>query len=421
MSGLRTPLSLGLVALALLACRTDRGDTPIPPATAVTSGAQVAPDAPQPAARAAPPSGDLTLAPVVEGLLRPVLVTAPRGDARLFIVEQDGRVRVLHDGQMLTEPFVDVSQRVSTRNPEQGLLGLAFHPRFPEDPRVFLHMSERKTGDGMVLEFKVDPAAPHRVDRSTERILLRVAQPYGNHDGGHLEFGPHDGFLYIGLGDGGAGGDPHGHGQDKGTMLGSMLRIDVDSTPAGRPYGIPPDNPFVADPDARPEAFAYGLRNPWRYHFDPSNGDLVIADVGQNAVEEIDLLAAGAGGVNFGWAIHEGTACFKGHADCGAPGLVAPIVEYSARPPCNSVTGGPVYRGGCIDGLAGTWFYSDFCHNFVRTFRLDGGQAVDREDRTGDLDPRGDRLMGVSSFGVDGFGELYIVSHHGVVYRLVAG
>ncbi|MCP4871936.1 MAG: PQQ-dependent sugar dehydrogenase [Proteobacteria bacterium] len=392
--------------------------TPPPP------GPHVAEGAPLPGPCATPHAGtDLALAPVVAGLLRPVLVTAPPGDPRLFVVEQNGIVRVLKDGAVLPAPFLDVASEVRTRNPEQGLLGMAFHPKFPADPRVFIHHSQRDSGDTAVVEFRVDSASPDVVDPASAALILEVEQPYGNHNGGHLEFGPRDGFLYIGLGDGGSANDPKANGQNKATLLGSMLRIDVDNASPGLTYGIPADNPFVNDPGARDEIWAWGLRNPWRYHFDPVTGELVIGDVGQHSVEELDYHAPGmAFGANYGWDVYEGGECFERHNACGEAGFEAPLIAMEAYAPCNSITGGPVYRGQCLPDLAGTWFWSDYCHDFVGTFRIRDGKAVDRADLTKRLDPKHTALIGVSSFGVDGFGEVYVLSHRGgVVYRLVGG
>lgn len=392
------------------------------PATPPPPGPHVVEGAPLPGACETPStSTEVALAPVVAGLRRPVYVTAPKGDPRLFVVEQEGIVRLVKDGAVLPAPFLDVAAETRTRNPEQGLLGLAFHPKYPQDARLFVHLSQRASGDTAILEFRVDPASPDVADPASRRLVLEVEQPYGNHNGGHLEFGPRDGLLYIGLGDGGSANDPHGNGQDTGTLLGTMLRIDVDSTTDGLAYGIPVDNPFVNDPGARDEVWAYGLRNPWRYHFDPLTGELVIGDVGQHSVEELDYFGPGmTAGANYGWDIYEGTECFERHAACGQAGPVMPLIEMEAYAPCNSITGGPVYRGQCLPSLAGTWFWSDYCHDFVGTFRIDGGKAIDRKDLTKELDPKHSTLIGVSSFGVDGFGEVYVLSHRGgVVSRVV--
>ena len=401
----------GGAALVSLGCsRSAPAVEPPVPEPRLEAGASVA---------CTPTSGrDLALRPVVRGLVRPVLVSAPAGDPRLWVVEQDGRIRVFDPGSGGVETFLDISSAVATRNPEQGLLGLAFHPRYAETGRFFVNYSDVRKGATVVAEYRVDASDPNRAV-PTEKRLLRVDQPYGNHNGGHLAFGPKDGFLYVGLGDGGSGGDPQGNGQNLDTLLGAMLRLDVDSTDEG--YTSPATNPFVGTEGARAEIWAWGLRNPWRYAFDPSNGDLYIGDVGQNAVEEIDWQpGSSAGGENYGWSVHEGTACFGGDPRCGDAGLTPPVVDLDARPPCNSITGGEVYRGRCLPDLAGTYFWSDYCHDYVRSVEMSEGRATRHEDWTG-LDPDGDLLSGVSSFGVDGSGELYVVSHrNGIVYRLVA-
>lgn len=385
---------------------------PLPPRLAAPAAA---PDA---AGACVPTSTEaLRLEPVAVNLRRPVLATAPSGDPRLFIVEQEGTIRLLRQGRMQQEAFLDLRRDVTLNNAEQGLLGLAFHPGFAANGRLFVHYSDARTGATVVAEHTVEADNPDRAQPSGRR-LLRVAQPWGNHNGGHLAFGP-DGYLYVGLGDGGSGGDPRGNAQDPSTLLGGMLRLDVDGD---EPYAIPPDNPFVGVRGARPELWAIGLRNPWRYSFDPATGDLFIADVGQRAVEEIDLQPAGSrGGENYGWVVHEGSACYRDNPECGGTRFVAPLVEEVAAPPCNSITGGFVYRGACLPDLAGRYFYSDYCQDYVRSFVLRDGQVADARDWTHALDPDGSLLEGVSSFGVDGAGELLVVSHrNGVVYRLVA-
>jgi len=428
-AGTRTFALVVVAALATVGCgrpsssahaapgsAASESSTPPPPGPFVVDGAPL----PGPCASPAEGTG-LALAPVVGGLQRPVLVAAPPGDSRLFVVEQDGVVRVVKDGAVLPRPFLDLTAETRTRNPEQGLLGFAFHPRYPADPRVFVHLSQRASGDGAIVQYRVDPAAADVAVADSAVLILNVEQPYGNHNGGHLAFGPRDGLLYIGLGDGGSANDPHGNGQNKATLLGSMLRVDIDHQSDDRPYAIPADNPFVGDPKARDEIWAFGLRNPWRYHFDPETGELVIGDVGQHRVEELDYAAPdAAGGANYGWNVHEGADCFDRSPSCGDDAFVPPILAMEAYPPCNSITGGPVYRGQCLPELAGTWLWSDYCHDFVGAFAIEHGAVTDRRDLTGELDPGHLKLIGVSSFGVDGFGEIYVLSHRGgVVYRLV--
>jgi glucose/arabinose dehydrogenase len=366
-------------------------------------------DAPAPGTcGAAPVTGSpaLKTTRIANGLRSPVDLQAPPGDCRLFVVEQPGLIRVMRNGALVGAPFLDIASRVRSGG-EQGLLGLAFHPRFADNGRFFVNYTD-SNGDTHIAEFRADSPAGDSASASTERLLLLVRQPFDNHNGGGLAFGL-DGFLYIGLGDGGSAGDPQGNGQNLGTHLGKLLRIDVDS---GNPYGIPRDNPFVSRTGALPEIWAYGLRNPWRFAFDRATGDLLIGDVGQSAVEEIDL--ARGGGLNFGWNVMEGSSCFRPASGCNTAGLTLPILEYRHTEGC-SVTGGMVYRGRRMPFLQGTYFYADYCTHFIRSLRVEGGAAVDRRERTPEL---GGGLGSVSSFGVDADGEIYILDLDGEVYRI---
>ena len=332
--------------------------------------------------------------------------------ARLFVVEQAGRIRVVRDGNLLGASFLDIASRVSSGG-ERGLLGLAFHPRYSENGRFFVNYTDR-SGDTHVAEFRVG-SNPDLADPGSERTLLFVRQPFPNHNGGGLAFG-NDGMLYIGLGDGGSGGDPQGNGQNLGVALGKMLRIDVDS---GTPYSVPASNPFVSSANAFREIWAYGLRNPWRFSFDRATGDLYIGDVGQGAREEVDVgLASRAGGENYGWNIMEGTRCFQPASGCNSAGLMLPVLEYATGSDGCAVTGGYVYRGCRMPGYHGTYFYGDYCTAFIRSFRLQNGQVSDRRDWTGSVGRGIDRI---SSFGVDADGEILIVDHEGELYRIVPG
>ena len=360
-----------------------------------------------------PPSSpgelEVGLEPVATGLAFPLALTAPPGDPRLFIVEKDGRIRIVRNGALLERPFLDVSSLVS-RGSEQGLLGLAFDPDYSSNGRFFVNYSDTE-GDTRVVAYRVS-GDPDLADAATAEILLTIEQPFSNHNGGHLAFGP-DGFLYIATGDGGSGGDPQGNGQDRLDLLGSLLRIDVR---AANGYTIPPDNPFVGMTDTRPELWDVGLRNPWRFSFDRGTGDLYIADVGQNEREEINVALRSAGGghgANYGWNIMEGTACFVG-TECDTSGLVLPVLEYDHSEGC-SVTGGYVYRGSAIPELAGHYFYADFCEGWVRSFRFAGGEVTAERDWP-ELAPGGQ----VPSFGEDASGELYVLDAGGTVYRIVA-
>jgi glucose/arabinose dehydrogenase len=351
----------------------------------------------------------LTTQRVVGGLDSPLDLQVPPGDhARLFVVEQAGRIRIIRNGAMAAT-FLDIVARVGSGG-ERGLLGLAFHPRYAENGRFFVNYTDR-SGDTHISEFHASPGSD-AADPASERELLFVRQPFANHNGGGLAFG-NDGKLYIGLGDGGSGGDPFRNGQNLATPLGKMLRIDVD---AGTPFAVPSDNPFVSTPGALPAVWAYGLRNPWRFSFDRATGDLVIGDVGQDAFEEVDVgLTARHGGENYGWNVTEGSHCFSPPAGCSTAGQTLPVTEYSHADGC-SVTGGYVYRGCRMPGYQGTYFYGDYCTAFVRSFRLDNGHAVDQRDWTSSL-ARG--VDAISSFGVDADGEVYIVDHTGEVYKIV--
>jgi glucose/arabinose dehydrogenase len=347
--------------------------------------------------------GDLVAVEIVSGLVAPVHLAAAPADARLFIVEQAGRIRVLRDGALLDQPFLDLTAVVASGG-ERGLLGLAFDPLFPQTGWFWVNYTGLD-GATRVVRYSVSDD-PDVADPASARLLLRIEQPFANHNGGHVAFGP-DGMLYIGTGDGGSGGDPQGHGQNRGTLLGALLRLDVRS---GDPYGIPPDNPFTTTPGARPELWAFGLRNPWRFSFDAASATLLVADVGQDAREEINAAPAVAAGLNYGWNIMEGSACY-GAASCGREGLTLPIHEYGHNDGC-SVTGGLVYRGTRLTGLQGTYFYSDYCRGWLRSFRIEAGAATDHRSWSAGA------LGNVVSFGADAAGEIHIVDAGGRILRL---
>jgi glucose/arabinose dehydrogenase len=390
---------MGLAAV-LVACGSD-GTSPTPVPTA-SSG---------PDCSAAPVSGtpQLTTVRIASGLSSPLDLQSIPGDrTRLFVVEQGGRIRVLRGGTVLPTPFLDISGRISSGG-ERGLLGLAFHPAYAQNGRFFVNYTD-PNGHTHIAEFHASPTADV-ADAASERQILFVTQPFANHNGGGLAFG-NDGMLYIGLGDGGSAGDPLGNGQSLQTHLGKILRIDVDR---GQPFAIPPDNPFVANAAALPAIWAYGLRNPWRFAFDRATGDLYIGDVGQGAVEEVDVgLASRRGGENYGWSVMEGSRCFRPAAGCPTAGLTLPVAEYTHGEGC-SITGGVVYRGCRMAGYHGTYFYADYCTAIIRSFRLVNGQALDQRDWTAAL---GRGIGGVTSFGVDADGEVYIVDPDGEVYRI---
>jgi glucose/arabinose dehydrogenase len=320
------------------------------------------------------------------------------GDGRLFVVEQVGTIRVWQDGVVLPDPFLDLRDRVGISANEQGLLGLAFHPDYASNGRFFVNYTDHN-GDTVIARFLVSQE-PNRADPTSETVLLEIDQPFPNHNGGGLAFGP-DGFLYVGMGDGGSAGDPRGNGQSLDTLLGKMLRIDVDG---GEPYATPPDNPFPT----RPEIWAYGLRNPWRFAFDSLTGDLYIGDVGQNRWEEVDFQPAGApGGANYGWNLLEGTHSYEGG---GTEGLTPPVAEYSHDGSC-SVTGGVVVRDPALPELMGVYLYADYCSGLVWGLVRDPAGAW----QSALLFPTG---LQISSFGEAANGEVYLAYHEGAVYRL---
>ena len=363
-------------------------------------------------ATTAPPEGTvpLGLQEVASGLSFPVYLTAPPGDAsRLFIVERGGAIRIVKEGALLATPFLDLTGRVGTVG-EQGLFCLAFDPGYATNGRFVVHYTD-VSGNTVVSAFRVATDDPDRADPASEAVLLTVEQPFTNHNGGQILFGP-DGMLYVGLGDGGGTGDPEGRGQSLTDLLGDILRLDVS---AGAGYTVPPDNPFVGRTDARPELWSVGLRNPWRFTFDPVTGDLYIADVGEHAWEEVDVVTAaqGAGrGANFGWSAMEGRHCF-GDAGCDPSRYTLPVLEYSHSEGC-SVIGGFVYRGAAIPALQGHYFYADYCEGWVRSFRLQDGLAVEPQ-RWPTLAAGG----AVPGLGQDAAGELYVLSAEGRVFRIV--
>ncbi len=336
----------------------------------------------------------VALRTVADGLASPVFLDAPAGDPRLFVVERAGRILIL--GRQA--PFLDIRDRVLVAG-EGGLLGMAFHPGFASNGRFFVYYTDQ-AGDSVVAEFA---AAGDTADPASGRTVLTVDQHHDHHFGGMVAFGP-DGLLWIGLGD----GDERTNGQDPSTLPGSLLRVDVDG---GKPYAVPPGNPFAGGGGAA-EVWAYGLRNPWRFAFDA--GLVYVADVGEDAWEEVDVAAAATGGLNYGWSVMEGNACFEPPSGCATAGLRRPVLVYPRAEGC-SIIGGYVYRGAGLPQLAGHYFYGDHCSGMLRSFRHSGGQAVDRQDWTAAVGG----VPGIVSFGTDGFGELYVVQLGGRVAKLV--
>lgn len=368
------------------------------PATAAPSPSPVATN--PPAKVEIPNPADYQWAQVVSGLNGPTdIKNAGDGSARLFILEQPGRIRILKDGQLLPAPFLDISARVGNDGSEQGLLGLAFHPKFAQNGYFFVNYTD-KDGNTHIARFT---ASADAASADSEKQILFAQQPFPNHNGGALAFGP-DGYLYIGLGDGGSGGDPYGNAQSGNSLLGKILRIDVDS---GDPYAIPADSPYAASGEVYKEIWANGLRNPWRFSFDHQTGDLWIGDVGQNQWEEIDFVPAGAlGGLNFGWNKMEATHPYNGS---NLPEFVAPVAEYPHGAEC-SVTGGYVYRGAALPAWQGVYLYGDYCSGAIWGLASPphGLQPV-LLFQTG---------FKISTFGVDEAGELYVADYNGAIYRL---
>jgi glucose/arabinose dehydrogenase len=337
----------------------------------------------------------------------PLAIAAPDdGSGRLFVASQAGTIwSVAADGTVLPDPMIDLGPFIVSGG-EQGLLGLALHPDFPDDPRAFVNYTG-EDGDTTISSFSLDPANRDRFDVSSLRRLLFIDQPYANHNGGGAVFGP-DGFLYLALGDGGAGGDPHDNGQRLDTLLGKILRLDVDAD--GREYGIPAGNPF-ADADGLDEVWHYGLRNPWRISFDRETGDLWIGDVGQGAWEEIDVAREGEGGLNFGWNRMEGAHCFRADG-CSQDGLTLPVTEYGHDLGC-TVIGGYVYRGDAFPILEGAYLFADYCSGLI--FAIDAGKSkVAEPAQVGTVDGN------ASAFGEDANGELYVTTLDGPIYRVTA-
>ena len=350
----------------------------------------------------------IELTPVVaQGLKAPLFLThAGDGSGQLFVVEQGGTVRIIVGGILQDVPFLDLRDRLWTKGDEQGLLGLALHPDHQRNGRLFTNYNRKEDGATVVAEY-TRRARSLQVSADTERILMVVPQPYLNHNGGMITFGP-DGFLYIGRGDGGSRGDPQNRAQNLQELLGKILRIDVDQ---GRPYAIPPGNPYAGG-GGRPEIFAFGLRNPWRFSFDRETGMLWLADVGQYKWEEIDLVVAGG---NYGWRIMEGAHCYNPEEGCSPEGLIFPITEYGHEEGRCSITGGYVYRGSAVPGLRGTYLFGDYCSGEL--FALSAGA-----NRRSSTVPRILMQTGlrISSFGEDEGGEVYVVDHKGGIYRLAA-
>lgn len=351
----------------------------------------------------------VVLEPTFTGFQFPVYLTQAGEKSRLFVVEKLGRIQVIENGQVSSTAFLDIADRVGSQGNEQGLLSVAFPPDFATSGVFYVNYTDHY-GDTVVARYRLQKDDPYQADPNSEEIILRIEQPAANHNGGQLQFGP-DGYLYIGMGDGGRAGDPWGNAQNPQVLLGKMLRIEVSST---GPYRIPGDNPFAGGDDVRAEIWALGLRNPWRFSFDRLTGDLYIADVGQDRHEEVSFQPGGSpGGENYGWDVMEGGQCFEPATGCDPSGLVLPVAEYDHNWGC-SITGGYVYRDARYPQMYGVYFFGDFCSG--RIWGL-WREPSDRWRTVLLLETE----VNISSFGEDAAGELYVLGYgDGTIYRLVA-
>lgn len=344
---------------------------------------------------------------------RPVaLQAAPGQPDYVYVMEQAGQLSSFENRKDVSSKtrVLNIDDRVDDSSNEMGLLGLAFHPDFASNGYLFVNYTASDPRRTVIARFTAIPSDPtSQIDKATEKVILEIDQPYGNHNGGGLEFGP-DGYLYIGVGDGGAGGDPQGNGQNLGTLLATILRIDVDGSTGNLNYAVPDDNPFVGRTDARGEIWAYGLRNPWRFSFDSVTGNLWVADVGQNQYEEVDIVESGK---NYGWKTMEASHCFSPKSDCDQTGLVLPVAEYG-RGLGGSITGGYVYRGTAVPALAGLYVYADYVSG--RIWALTSGA-----DTTYTTEEIFDTDLAIVSFGIDSNNELFVLAFDGHVYRFEAG
>lgn len=409
---------LGVIAVIATACSSGQEAAPSPEATAAnvvtvesetpspTAVPTAASDAPVPASGALPSVRSEIVFPGVS-FDRMVYLAHPDGmPERLYLVLQPGRIMVFDNVADPSSPqtFLDIRGRVSDRGNEEGLLGLAFDPDYKDNGHFYVYHSAASPRRSVIARYQASPDA-ESADPNSEKIIMEIGQPFSNHNGGHIAFGP-EGYLYVGVGDGGSGGDPRGHGQDLSTLLGTVLRIDVNTLDETGSYAVPRDNPFVGVEGARPEIWAYGLRNPWRFSFDRETGDLWAGDVGQNKLEEIDIIKPGA---NYGWNIMEGTSCFR-DAGCDREGLEPPVAEYGRDGGC-SVTGGYVYRGSRIPSLVGAYVYGDFCTGNIWALRYDGSRAT-QQARIAGTD------LQIASFAEGPEGEIYVLSFTGEIARL---
>ena len=339
---------------------------------------------------------------------RPVFLTYPNDDTnRLFVVLQQGQIMVFPNKQdTQATVFLAIDEKVNDDGNEEGLLGLAFDPDYKSNGYFYVYYTANSPRRSVISRFSVSDNDPNKANTSSELVIMEVPQPYSNHNGGMMAFGP-DRMLYIGLGDGGSGGDPHGNGQNRNVLLGKILRIDISKSSRSEKYRIPPDNPFVGQENSRGEIWAYGLRNPWRFSFDRVTNMLWAADVGQDSLEEVDIIEKGA---NYGWNIMEGSLCYPlPTSNCNKEGLKLPVAQYTHADGC-SITGGYVYRGSKLRSLYGAYIYGDFCSGKIWGLRYDGSKVVEHMELI-------DSNMQISSFGEDQAGELYVLSFDNHIYR----
>ena len=380
-------------------------------------------------------SSELAVLKVANIPAKSLYITQPDGEKDLlFVLNQKGQIHIIKNGTTLNTPFLDISDRVHgslVPGSEEGLLGLAFHPDYLANGFFYVNYVNKKD-TSIVSRFTVTEN-PEKANKESETIILQLAQPFGNHNGGHLAFGPKDGMLYIGFGDGGKWGDPYNNGQNLNSLLGSILRIDINK---GDFYSIPKDNPFVGDKSKRAEIFCYGLRNPWRFSFDRKTNDLIIGDVGQNLWEEVNWNSwENAKGANFGWRIMEGNHCYNPEDFCDTTGLIQPVHEYpnnaaymkillgmdEAEATGCSVTGGYVYRGKENPDLYGRYIFGDYCTGRIWSFKLENGKPVGFINLRNKIKKHSSDIpLFISSFGEDSSGELYIVDYLGAVYKFVS-
>ena len=374
---------------------------------------------------------------IADGYKKPVFITSYPNNAKLlYIVEQAGLIKIINDGKKLSRPFFDINKRVVNPNrpgDERGLLGFAFHPNHTNNGKFYINYMDND-GNTIVSEFSTNSEL--RANHKSERIILKLKQPYGNHNGGDIQFGP-DGYLYISIGDGGKAGDPLNAGQDLSSLFGKIIRIDIEQ----KPYGIPKSNPFFGQKDKREEIWAWGLRNVWRFSFDKQTGDKYLADVGQNKWEEVNFEPASSkGGLNYGWRIMEANHCYDPKENCPTEGLIKPIIEYpnDANHPAFafriieelsfsetdvegcSVTGGYVYRGQKIKSMEGQYIFGDYCSGNIWTLKVVNGKAINFKNRTEEINIGGGEFTTyISSFGQDSDGEIYIIDYNGGIYKLI--